>query len=190
MFTLSQAKITEMIFLNFLAILALFGCSALSLNQVQAAGYTIIETAEKRTVIRGSGLAVPRFVSTKKEIVNMRVGPGQEYPLEWVYVRKNIPLKVISEFNVWRKIIDHEGATGWIHTSLLSSKRYGMITKSGVKLRATPHDAAPIRAIADSGVMMKIQYCKKEWCQLAQEQIKGWTRRNQFWGVLPDETLN
>ena len=91
---------------------------------------------ETKTVIRGSGLPVPRFVSLKSDVVNMRVGPGHEYPLQWVYLRKNLPLKVISEFDVWRKVVDHEGETGWVHGQLVSLKRYGVITSSNAKLRA------------------------------------------------------
>ena len=94
------------------------------------------EAPETRTVIKGSGLPVPRFVSLKSDVVNMRVGPGHEYPLQWVYVRKNLPLKVISEFDVWRKVVDHEGVTGWVHGQLVSLRRYGVITSSNAKLRA------------------------------------------------------
>jgi SH3-like domain-containing protein len=145
---------------------------------------------ETRTVIRGSGLPVPRFVSLKSDIVNMRVGPGHEYPLQWVYVLKNLPLKVISEFDVWRKVVDHEGETGWIHGQLVSLKRYGVITSSNAKLRAKPNQQATVTAVAEAGVLMELQYCERQWCRLGTDSVKGWLERSQFWGVLQNEELN
>ena len=145
---------------------------------------------EAKTVIRGSGLPVPRFVSLKSDVVNMRVGPGHEYPLQWVYLRKNLPLKVISEFDVWRKVVDHEGETGWVHGQLVSLKRYSVITSSNAKLRADHSQQASVIAVAEAGVLMEIQYCDGQWCRLGTENTKGWLERHQFWGVLPNEELN
>ena len=148
------------------------------------------EVPEARTVIRGSGLPVPRFVSLKSNVVNMRVGPGHEYPLQWVYVRKNLPLKVISEFDVWRKVVDHEGVTGWVHGQLVSLKRFGVITSSNAKLRADPDAQAAVTAVAEAGVLMEVQYCQGTWCRLSSDIARGWLERSRFWGVLPGETLN
>ena len=114
--------------------------------------------------------------------------PGHEYPLQWVYVRKNLPLKVISEFDVWRKVVDHEGVTGWVHGQLVSLKRFGVVTSSNAKLRAEPNEQAAVTAVAEAGVLMEVQYCEGAWCRLA-TQISpeagwngpgsgGFTRRN------------
>ena len=164
--------------------------AALPVNQAAALDKIDANAPETRTVIRGSGLPVPRFVSLKSEVVNMRVGPGHEYPLQWVYVRKNLPLKVISEFDVWRKVIDHEGETGWVHSQLVSLKRYGVITSSNAKLRAEPNQQASVTAIAETGVLMEVQFCEGQWCRLGTDNAKGWLERRQFWGVLPNEELN
>lgn len=160
------------------------GTAAWALDKVNA------EVPEARTVIRGSGLPVPRFVSLKSNVVNMRVGPGHEYPLQWVYVRKNLPLKVISEFDVWRKVVDHEGVTGWVHGQLVSLKRYGVITSSNAKLRAEPSPEADVTAVAEAGVLMEVQYCEGQWCRLGSDIARGWLERSRFWGVLPGEALN
>ena len=164
--------------------------TALPVDQAAALDKIDVGTPEARTVIRGSGLPVPRFVSLKSDIVNMRVGPGHEYPLQWVYVRKNLPVKIISEFNAWRKVIDHEGETGWVHGQLVSSKRYGIITNTNAKLRADPNQKAGVTAIAEAGVLMEVQYCEGQWCRLGTDNAKGWLERRQFWGVLPNEELN
>jgi len=164
--------------------------TALPANQAAALDKIDAGAPETRTVIRGSGLPVPRFVSLKSDVVNMRVGPGHEYPLQWIYVRKNLPLKVISEFDVWRKVVDHEGETGWVHGQLVSLKRYGVITSSNAKLRADPNQQASVTMIAEAGVLMEVQYCEGQWCRLGTDNAKGWLERRQFWGVLPNEELN
>ena len=175
----------------FCVIIGVFALSiTLPLKRADALDKIDAGAPETRTVIRGSGLPVPRFVSLKSNVVNMRVGPGHEYPLQWVYVRENLPLKVISEFEVWRKVVDHEGETGWVHGQLVSLKRYGVITSSNAKLRADPNQQASVTAIAEAGVLMEVQYCQGQWCRLGTDNAKGWLERHQFWGVLPNEELN
>ena len=143
----------------------------------------------ERTVIRGSGYPVPRFVTLKKDLAYLRVGPGREYQLDWVYVRQNLPLKVISEFDVWRKVVDHEGTTGWLHSSLLSLKRFALVTKAEIKLYDSPEDSSKIVAVAGRNVLLEVQYCEKQWCRLATNDVRGWTKRQNFWGVLENEEV-
>lgn len=155
-----------------------------------AAADTAKQTSlSERTVIRGSGYPVPRFVTLKKDLAYLRVGPGREYQLDWVYVRQNLPLKVISEFDVWRKVVDHEGTTGWLHSSLLSLKRFGLVTKAEIKLYDSPEDSSEIVAVASRNVLLEVQYCEKQWCRLATKDVRGWTKRQNFWGVLENEEV-
>ena len=45
-----------------------------------------------------TGRPLPRFVSLKSSKVNMRRGPGKEFRIDWVYYRKNLPVKIIFEY--------------------------------------------------------------------------------------------
>ena len=74
-----------------------------------------------------SGLPLPRFVSLRAALVNLRTGPGVRYPIDWVYNRAGLPLEVVDEFETWRKVRDWEGSIGWIHQSMLSGERKVMI---------------------------------------------------------------
>ena len=92
-----------------------------------------------------------------------------------VYVRKNLPLKVISEFDVWRKVVDHEGVTGWVHGQLVSLKRFGVVTSSNAKLRAEPNEQAAVTAVAEAGVLMESNIAKERgagWAQIS--PVAGW----------------
>src|SRR6476469_4873338 len=53
-----------------------------------------------------AGQKLPRFVSLRSDQVNLRVGPGENYPIEWVLTRKEMPVEIIREFEHWRMIRD------------------------------------------------------------------------------------
>src|SRR5690606_27195122 len=78
-------------------------------------------------VTRGpSGLPLPRFVSLKSSRVNMRVGPGVNYAVDWMYLKSGLPMEIIQEYDNWRKVRDADGAEGWINQALLSGRRTGI----------------------------------------------------------------
>ena len=44
----------------------------------------------------------PYWASIRAEVLNMRVGPSENYPIDWVYKRKGLPLKVVRIMQGWR----------------------------------------------------------------------------------------
>ena len=70
-----------------------------------------------------TNLDMPRFVSLKSNDVNLRVGPSVNYPIELKYTQNNLPVEIIDEFDVWRKVKDYTNNTGWLHKSLLKGDR-------------------------------------------------------------------
>ena len=95
----------------------------------------VARAEENRISIKGSNLEIPRFVTLKTNEANMRAGPGMEYPIKWEYRRRGLPLKVIGEFDIWRKVEDHQGETGWMHKQTLSGRRMVLVTTSMEKIR-------------------------------------------------------
>lgn len=177
----------------------LYGISASIFGMILCVGLLMAMTVapmrtagaqETKLVVQGSGLPVPRFVTLKSDTVNMRVGPGREYPLSWVYKKKNLPVKVIAEFDVWRKIIDHEGTTGWVHSQLVTLKRYALIQSRLTKLYRKADFDSPVVAVADKGVIVELQICEAQWCRIATQDLRAFVRREDIWGILENETLN
>ena len=74
--------------------------------------------AQAQNLLQGSGLPLPRFVSMRTAEINLRTGPGVQYPIEWVYRRQHLPVEIIAEFRTWRKIRDWQGAQGWVHQGI------------------------------------------------------------------------
>jgi SH3-like domain-containing protein len=57
----------------------------------------------------------PRFESLRASKVDLRTGPGQQYPIEWVYERRDLPVEVLHAVEHWRQVRDWEGSVGWVH---------------------------------------------------------------------------
>ena len=74
-----------------------------------------------------SKLPLPRFVSLKSDRVNLHEGPSKDHPTRWVYQRAGLPVEILAEFEIWRKIRDSEGGEGWVLHSLLSGRRTALV---------------------------------------------------------------
>ncbi len=156
----------------------------------QMAQQTDGQTAEQRAERPGtSGLALPRFVSLRAAEVNLRTGPGIRYPIDWVYRRRGLPVEVIDEFEGWRRIRDHEGTIGWVHQSMLGSRRFGLVRDDQQVLRRAPEAGAPGIAQLKPGVIGRLEGCESEWCRLEVQGYSGWLERSALYGLYTDEVL-
>lgn len=145
-----------------------------------------------------SGLPIPRFVSLKADRVNLRQGPGTEYPTSWVYQRAGLPLEVIKEFEAWRQVRDAEGVIGWVLQSFLSGRRTALVLPWEVKAGQAPPQV-PIRsddseranpvAIVEAGVIANLLSCDGRWCQVSVDQYRGYVEQKKLWGIYEGETL-
>lgn len=137
-----------------------------------------------------SGNPLPRFVSLSAGKAYLRTGPGRQYPIDWVYSRRNLPLEVVDEYGAWRKVKDHEGVVGWMLVSLLSGKRTAMIRGKERNLHTDPELNAPVTIIAEPGVIGEIDACEGLWCELTIDGDSAWIERRHIWGVYPNEEID
>ena len=136
-----------------------------------------------------TSLPIPRFVSLRSNEVNLRTGPGTNYPVDWVFVRRGLPVEVIAEFDVWRKIRDWQGTVGWVHQSMLDGRRTALISGEERTLRRSPQDDAAAVARLAPGVIAEIANCDAGWCRIDVDGYDGWLKRDEFWGVYPEEKI-
>ncbi|MBV8392659.1 MAG: SH3 domain-containing protein [Alphaproteobacteria bacterium] len=156
------------------------------------AGWAAEPTGPTPPVHRGSGLPIPRFASLRSDQVNVRTGPGTRYPIDWEFKRKGMPVEIVAEYENWRKIRDWQGASGWVHQSLLSGKRDFIIPSKTVALHRTPANSAEVVARLEPEVMGEIRSCTGDWCRVkvAGNGVSGWLERTDFWGVYKSEPIN
>jgi SH3-like domain-containing protein len=134
-------------------------------------------------------LPVPRFVSLRSEEVNLRTGPGVRYPVEWVFVRRQMPVEILQEFETWRRIRDRDGTEGWVHQSMLTGRRSAVVEGEMRNLRRRPETDAPVVARVEPGVIAAILECRDAWCRLETAGFRGWVQRGEIWGIYPNEAI-
>ncbi len=137
-------------------------------------------------------LHLPRFVSLRSDEVNMRAGPAGRFPILWVYRRRELPVKIEREFDVWRLVEDMDGIKGWMHQATLAGKRTLVITGTEERtLRAEANDSAEPVAILKPGVVGRLRSCDAgaDWCQVEAGGYRGWLQRSAFWGTSPGEAV-
>ena len=135
-------------------------------------------------------LKVPRFVSLHSDKVNLRTGPGPQYPIDWVLIRKDMPVEVIAQFEHWRRVREWDGTVGWVQEHMVAGKRYVVVAKGGVRaLYREPDATAPLVGRVEPGVIARLVECKSQWCRVEAGDVTGWMRRMDVWGVYPDENV-
>ena len=174
--------------LGLLAVLALCPATAAQEDGSQPSAEPPASAPEGATG-RTTGLPLPRFVSLGADQVNLRYGPGREYPVSWVLARRGLPVEIIAEFDAWRKVRLHDDDEGWIHSSLLSSRRTVVIKDEIAELHRTPAADARVVLRAEPGVIGELLDCEGDWCRVDIDGRRGWLRRQAFWGALPGETV-
>ncbi len=134
---------------------------------------------------------LPRFESLKADKVYARTGPGLRYPIKWVYERRGLPVEITRTYDQWRQIRDPDGEEGWVHRTLLTGRRGGVIlADQPVELRRKPEVAARMTARFEPGVVVRIEECAASWCHAAAGGFKGWIERKYIWGIYEGEIFN
>ena len=135
-----------------------------------------------------TGLKIPRFVSLKSDEVNVRVGPSINYPKELQYIQKNLPVEIIDEYDLWRKITDIDGNKGWVHKSLIKSERYAIILpKNNKKVFVFSNPIGEKIGEIGKNNIVKLNNCLKKWCYIHFLNNKGWINKENLWGVYDNE---
>jgi SH3-like domain-containing protein len=150
-----------------------------------------------------TGLPIPRFVSLKGSETNLRKGPNVKYPIAWVYSKKGYPMEITAEFENWRKVRDHDGTEGWVHDSVITGTRnvvtihnhysnkpfkYPINSGEVILFRYPDEDSYPMLR-AQMNVIGRIRSCDKQWCKIRINDVSGWIKKSNIWGVYPHEII-
>ena len=159
--------------------------SALVLGMLLLAPSAPLCAAEQRGQV--TNLPLPRFVSMKASEGNVRRGPSLSHRIDWVYKRRDLPLRITAEHGHWRRVEDRDGMGGWVHYSLLSGVRTVLVEQDMLPLHGKPDPKAPVVARLELGVVARLGECTLEWCELRSGGYTGWAPKVRLWGVEPGE---
>ena len=124
------------------------------------------------------------FLTLRNDKVNLRQGPSFDYPIKLVYKKKFLPVLIIDSSYNFRKIMDHENNSGWIHISQLSKKKAALNTFNGSIIFKKPSKFSKPLAAADKGRLFLIKKCKKSWCRVKTGKFTGWVQKQYLKGRL------
>ena len=125
--------------------------------------------------------ASEEFVSLKKNKVNVRYGPSFDSDIKYIYKKLNLPLQQIDKKENFRRIIDIEKNSGWIHVSQLKKNKSVITTKDKILFKKPTTYSKPI-AFIKKGRLLILEKCQKNWCKILSNNYKGWIKTNNIWG--------
>lgn len=129
--------------------------------------------------------ATDLFVSLKSSEVNMRVGPSKEYPIAWVFMRANLPMILMAEFDQWRKVKFIDGTVGWVHKNMISRKSSAIVTENYAIMYKHASKKHPIAKI-EKGVVVRILKRDGDFVKADINNQKGWIEKKFLWGINED----
>ena len=122
------------------------------------------------------------YLILKNNKVNVRYGPGFNYQIKYIYIKKDIPIKVIDKEENFRRIIDFKKNSGWIHISQLKKGKSIILLKDQMLFSKPTRYSKPIVKIS-KGRLLLVKKCKKKWCKVKTEDYLGWIITNNIWGT-------
>ena len=124
-----------------------------------------------------------KFLSLKKDRVNVRYGPSFNFPVKFIYNKKNLPIKQIDQKENFRRVIDFKKNSGWIHVSQLKKVNSVIAVEDKILFKKSTIFSEPI-ANLKRGRLLIIQKCEKNWCKVETENFIGWVDKKNLWGAI------
>ena len=132
--------------------------------------------------------AFPRMISINADAVNIRSGPGLNYPIQWIYRQDDLPIKVVAEYKEWRKFVDWQGDEGWVFKPLTKDKKRFLVTAAETNLYFDADEKSQLVARLGKDKSGEVIQCVKEFCNITvrdrfRNVYYGWVKEADIWGA-------
>lgn len=129
-----------------------------------------------------ANVLVAQTVSVKKDNVNVRTGPGTNFPIA-MELFKGYPLKVLQKKGDWLQISDFEDDKGWIYSKLVSPGNTVIVSgKDTINMRTKPSTNATVIAKVDRGVVLTPLSTEGKWTKVKHSKgTVGWIYNSLLW---------
>ena len=122
-----------------------------------------------------------QFLSLKNDKVNVRYGPGLDFPIKFIYFKKFLPVKVIDTKENFRRIVDHKKNSGWIHLTQLRKVNSIIILEDKIIFKKNSKFSEPLLKIK-KGRLVIVKKCLDRWCKIKTDDFEGWLQNTNVWG--------
>tara|TARA_B100001175_G_C19131478_1_gene459165 strand:- start:51 stop:500 length:450 start_codon:yes stop_codon:yes gene_type:complete len=127
--------------------------------------------------------AEEKFLSLKKNKVNVRYGPSFDSEIKYIYKKINLPVKQIDKKENFRRIVDLKNNSGWIHVSQLKKSNSIIILEDKILFKKSSDFSNPIARL-EKGRLLVIKKCKSSWCNIRTDEYSGWIKTSNIWGSI------
>tara|TARA_B110000967_G_C18641959_1_gene438966 strand:- start:257 stop:703 length:447 start_codon:yes stop_codon:yes gene_type:complete len=130
-------------------------------------------------------VAIPeeKFLSLKKNKVNVRYGPSFDSKIKYIYKKINLPIKQIDKKENFRRIVDLKNNSGWIHISQLKKSNSIIILEDRILFKKSSNLSVPIARL-EKGRLLVIKKCENKWCSIITGNYSGWVKAEKIWGSV------
>ena len=122
-----------------------------------------------------------KFLSLKKNKVNVRYGPSFESKIKYIYKKVNLPVKLIDMKDNFRRIVDLKNNSGWIHVSQLKKSNSVIALENKILFKKPSNSSKPIARL-EKGRLLIIKKCEDSWCNITTDSYIGWIKIKNVWG--------
>ncbi len=124
------------------------------------------------------------YLTLRNDKVNLRQGPSFDYPVKIIYKKKFLPILILDKSENFRKVLDHENNSGWIHISQLSKKKAAFNTTDNSIMFQKPSVYSKPLAMLEIGRLCLVKKCKNNWCKIKTGNYSGWVEKKNLKGRL------
>jgi SH3-like domain-containing protein len=124
-----------------------------------------------------------KFLSLKKDKVNVRYGPSFDSKIKYIYKKKNLPVKQIDQKENFRRIVDLKNNSGWIHISQVKKSNSIIILEDKIIYKKASNFSKPIVRL-EKGRLLVVKNCEKIWCNVKTGDYSGWVKTKNIWGSI------
>ena len=124
------------------------------------------------------------YLTLRNDKVNLMQGPSLNYPNKLVYNKKFLPILIKDKSGNFRKVLDHENNSGWIHISQLSKKKAALSILDELIVFQKPSIYSKPLVKLEIGRLCLVKKCKNDWCKIKTGDYSGWVEKQNLRGRL------
>ena len=124
------------------------------------------------------------YLTLRNDKVNLRQGPSLNYPIKLIYEKKFLPILIQDKSGNFRKVLDHENNSGWIHISQLSKKKAALSILNELIVFQKPSIYSKPLVKLEIGRLCLVKKCKNNWCKIKTGGYSGWVEKQNLRGRL------
>ena len=93
-------------------------------------------------------------------------------------------MEILDRYDAWRRVRMPDGSIGWVHHAMLSATRTVVVIGARkAVIRSGPAPQAKTLALAEPGVIAKLEKCRATACAVRVDGTEGWIDKHNIWGA-------